>query len=64
MYRELTAALELKLVDLAQLSRVALTGTTVSPPIFEVIALLGREEAVARLRAALAVAERGPEATA
>src|SRR2546428_5952300 len=64
VYRELTAALELKLVDLAQLSRVALTGTTVSPPIFEVIALLGREEAVARLRAALAVAERGPEATA
>jgi glutamyl-tRNA synthetase len=64
VYRELTAALGLKLVDLAQLSRVALTGTTVSPPIFEVIALLGREEAVARLRAALAVAERGPEATA
>jgi glutamyl-tRNA synthetase len=64
VYRELTAALGLKLVDLAQLSRVALTGTTVSPPIFEVIALLGRQEAVARLRAALALAERGPEATA
>ena len=59
VYRELTAALELKLVDLAQLSRVAVTGTTVSPPIFEVLALLGREESLARLRAARMVAERG-----
>jgi len=62
VYRELTAALGLKLVDLAQLSRLAVTGTTVSPPIFEVVALLGRSEAVARLEAAVSVAERGPEA--
>jgi glutamyl-tRNA synthetase len=64
LYRELTAALGLKLVDLAQLSRLAVTGTTVSPPIFEVIALLGREETAARLRAALTVAERAAERTA
>ena len=57
VYRELTAALGLKLVDLAQLSRLAVTGTTVSPPIFEVIAILGRSEAVGRLQAALGVAE-------
>ncbi len=53
-YRELTEALGLKLVDLAQLSRLAVTGRTASPPIFEVLALLGREETLARLRAARA----------
>ena len=34
--------------------RVALTGTTVSPGIFETVALVGRHEALARLDAALA----------
>jgi glutamyl-tRNA synthetase len=63
-YRELAAALELKLVDLAQLSRVAVTGTTVSPPIFEVLALLGRDESLARLRAARSFAERRASAAA
>jgi len=53
-YRELTEALGLKLVDLAQLSRLAVTGRTASPPIFEVLALLGREETLARLGAARA----------
>src|SRR5262245_11810131 len=62
VYRELTTALGLKLVDLAQLTRLAVTGTTVSPPIFEVIALLGRAETATRLRAALEVAGRGGEA--
>ncbi len=55
-YRELTAALGLKLVDLAQLTRLAVTGRTASPPIFDVLAILGREEALARLRAARAAA--------
>ncbi|MBI2879259.1 MAG: hypothetical protein HYY19_06005, partial [Candidatus Rokubacteria bacterium] len=41
------------LVDLAQPTRLALTGGTVSPPIFEVLALLGRAEALARLGRAL-----------
>jgi len=55
--RELAAQLELKLVDLAQLARLAVTGRTASPPIFQVLALLGREESLARLRAArLAIA--------
>jgi glutamyl-tRNA synthetase len=35
--------------------RVALTGTTVSPGIFESLALLGREESLRRIEAALAV---------
>ena len=34
--------------------RVAVTGTTVSPPLFESIELLGRDVALARLRSALA----------
>jgi glutamyl/glutaminyl-tRNA synthetase len=33
--------------------RVALTGTTVSPGIFETVALLGREETLARVGSAL-----------
>jgi glutamyl-tRNA synthetase len=38
-----------KLVDYAQPVRVALTGTTVSPPLFPVLALLGRETVLNRL---------------
>jgi glutamyl-tRNA synthetase len=40
----------LKLGKLAQPLRAALTGTTVSPGIFDVLEVLGREEALARLR--------------
>ena len=38
--------------------RVAITGRTVSPPLFESIELLGRERALARLRKAAAIAEK------
>ncbi len=51
-YRDLAAALGVKLVDLAQLSRLAVTGGTASPPIFDVLAILGRDETLARLRRA------------
>jgi glutamyl-tRNA synthetase len=37
--------------DVAQPARVALTGRTASPGLFDVIAVLGRERAVGRLRA-------------
>ena len=40
----------LKLGKVAQPLRVALTGSTVSPPVFDVMAVLGREEALARVR--------------
>jgi len=40
----------LKLGKLAQPLRAALTGTTVSPGIFDVLEVLGRDEALARLR--------------
>ncbi|NCP12400.1 MAG: glutamate--tRNA ligase [Sphingomonadales bacterium] len=47
--RELSERLELKLGKLAQPLRAAMTGTTVSPGIFDVLALLGRDETLARL---------------
>ena len=57
IYRELTERLGVKLVDLAQLTRLAITGRTASPPLFEVLAILGREETLARLAAARVAAE-------
>ena len=39
----------LKLGKVAQPLRAALTGRTVSPPVFDVMAVLGRDEAIARL---------------
>jgi glutamyl-tRNA synthetase len=56
LYRALAAEMGLKLVDLAQLTRLAVTGRTASPPLFDVLALLGRDEVLARLRAARAAA--------
>jgi len=41
----------LKLGQVAQPIRAALTGKTSSPPLFEMLALLGREESLSRLRA-------------
>jgi glutamyl-tRNA synthetase len=42
----------LPMKDIAQPARVALTGRTASPGLFDVIAVLGRSRALARLRAA------------
>ncbi|MEL6372637.1 MAG: glutamate--tRNA ligase [Pseudomonadota bacterium] len=47
--RDFTAAQDLKLGKVAQPLRAALTGSTMSPPIFDVVAILEREEALARL---------------
>lgn len=44
---------ELKLGKVAQPLRAALSGSTVSPPIFEVMELLGKDESLARLGDAL-----------
>lgn len=41
---------DIKLGKIAQPLRAALTGTTVSPGIFDVLAVLGRDEALARIR--------------
>jgi glutamyl-tRNA synthetase len=49
--RQLAGELSVKLVELAQPIRLALTGETASPPIFGVMADLGRETTLRRLRA-------------
>jgi glutamyl-tRNA synthetase len=49
--RQLASELGVKLVDLAQPVRLALTGETTSPPLFAVMAALGREATLRRLRA-------------
>jgi glutamyl-tRNA synthetase len=56
IYRELTVRLGVKLVDLAQLTRLAVVGRTASPPIFDVLSILGREEVLTRVDAARAAA--------
>lgn len=52
-FRKLAEARGLGLGKLAQPVRVAVTGTTVSPPLFETMALLGRERTLRRIDAAL-----------
>ena len=47
-------ALELKLGKIAQPVRIALTGSTVSPGIFEIIEVLGKVKTLERLKAAVA----------
>jgi glutamyl-tRNA synthetase len=47
--KEASAELGAKLGDLAQPLRAALTGRAVSPGVFDVLAVLGREESLARL---------------
>jgi glutamyl-tRNA synthetase len=50
-----------KLLEYAQPVRVALTGSTASPPLFPILALLGRDAVLARLDAVLAVRKRAGE---
>ena len=50
-----------KAKDVYQPIRVAITGTTVSPGIFDSLAALGREESVRRIEAALGRLEASPE---
>ena len=49
--REFAESEGMKLSDIAQPLRAAMTGRTASPPIFDVMAVLGREEALTRIRA-------------
>jgi glutamyl-tRNA synthetase len=53
------ASKELSIKDVAQPARVALTGRTTSPGLFEVIEALGKEATLRRLRAAAAATEVG-----
>jgi glutamyl-tRNA synthetase len=58
VFHNVLARFNLKLGQLAQPVRVALTGGTVSPGIYEVIAVLGHERTLKRLHAALESIER------
>ncbi len=53
LYRDFVAERRLKLGDVAQPTRVVLTGHSVSPPLFQVMELLGRDICVERLEAVL-----------
>lgn len=53
LYRQFAEARGLKLAQVAQATRAALTGGTVSPPLFQVMEILGREAVLKRLRSAL-----------
>lgn len=53
VFQSLMDATGLKLGKIAQPVRVALTGKTASPGIFEIIVILGRETTLSRLRAAI-----------
>jgi glutamyl-tRNA synthetase len=61
VFREISAQYGIKLAQVAQPVRAALVGRTVSPGIFEVVALMGREKTVVRLRRALAYIEKSAE---
>jgi len=52
-FNDLMAEKEMKLKDLAQPVRVALTGGTISPGIFEVMEVLGKDRTLKRLEKAL-----------
>jgi glutamyl-tRNA synthetase len=64
--RPLVDELGVKARDLYQPIRVAISGSTISPGIFESVAALGREETLARIDRALerAVPEKGPGTSA
>ena len=50
--RQVSSELDLKASDLIHPVRVAVTGTTVGPSLFELLEVLGKERVLARLRAA------------
>lgn len=53
VYREYAEELSIKAADLIHPTRLALTGRTVSPGLFEVMEVLGREECIRRLNKAI-----------
>lgn len=58
VFTTLMDAFEIKLGKIAQPVRVALTGTSVSPGIFEIISVLGKQRVVSRLDAAITYIEK------
>ncbi len=60
MLRSLADQMGLKTGTLFGLVRVAVTGRTASPPLFETMAVLGRDRCLRRIEAALVRLQRGP----
>lgn len=58
-FNEVVASTGLGLGKIAQPVRIALTGASVSPPIFETLAAVGRDESLARLRHARSLFQAG-----
>jgi glutamyl-tRNA synthetase len=58
MVKEIAESAELKLGKIAQPLRAALTGTTMSPSIFSIMAILGRSETLGRLDDAISTDTR------
>jgi glutamyl-tRNA synthetase len=54
-FRDLAQGLEVRAGDLFMLMRVAITGRAVAPPLFETMAIIGKERCVQRLREAVAL---------
>jgi glutamyl-tRNA synthetase len=59
VFNEIVTAKGMKLGKLAQPVRVALTGGTVSPGIFDVIEVMGREKVLKRIEAAVGMIGKG-----
>ncbi|HIJ60377.1 MAG TPA: glutamate--tRNA ligase, partial [Nitrospirae bacterium] len=53
LFKEFSETRGIKLKDIAQTVRVALTGSTASPGLFEIIELLGKERTLKRLKSVL-----------
>jgi glutamyl-tRNA synthetase len=64
VFLELLGSFEIKLGKIAQPVRVALTGTSVSPGIYEVVAVLGKERVLPRLETAIEFIEKRMAASA
>jgi glutamyl-tRNA synthetase len=58
LFTDVMSGFELKLGKIAQPVRVALTGTSVSPGIFEIIEVLGKERVISRLQKAIEYIEK------
>ena len=53
IFKQIMEETDLKFGKIAQPLRVAITGTTVSPGIFEMLIALGKEKTVQRIKAAI-----------
>jgi glutamyl-tRNA synthetase len=53
LFEEICSQHDTKLGNVAQPARVAVTGTTISPPIFDTLAILGKERTLSRIRRCL-----------